>query len=714
MKAVIRIVAFLLLLFTLVFSMGIAETAEDTFPAGSIIRTAKSCNLRKKPDKGSIVVEKLKKNDRVEVIETITQGKDVWIHVTTQKSHREGYILLDLVEPTPSPTPTPTATPEPTPTPVPTPTPTPTPDYSHVSFDPLDPDVRQTVVECNLRKGIGKGSIIVEVLPRLSVVRVLDERTENGETWAYVKVKKNGHFGWIVTSLVEPIPTPTPTPTPSPTPSPTPVPTPTPIPTPTPTPSPTPAPASPEEVARAEFHFAEPQLMRTKVNTNIRKIPNGQRLDSLDSLTKVYAVGQIEWDGTVWYHIQEGKKNPAGYISGEMLEQLRPVVITQVSEAEVWSRYMHIGVDPLAGNKPVGALYTYTQDELNQYETLQTGSRGSEVVRVKERLYELGYYRNADNLTNPLYTNSTADIIKVFQRDVGVDSTGIADPETLCLLFDDRIPSRETQKSSDDGYLSARNQPMWIQRAEVTQYDFYGSIQLSIRNQTQNKVTSFAIKVIPNRTDGSPMAFSNYFLEQANKEYSIKNLSIAPNYVYSDFETNETADWEYTWPHHFVVSYKEYFAGAQIAVCWFKSGGRTYTIDDDQLVWIPVGQGTNDILMHTLPVELTTTESAFAGGWDLGVKSHYIYPVYQTFYGLPQGAYIESVIPGSPADDAGLEEGDVLIGIGNLAILGDATIRKARGRMQPGDVAELYFWRNGNYFKSELIRPAESVSHQIQ
>jgi peptidoglycan hydrolase-like protein with peptidoglycan-binding domain len=428
----------------------------------------------------------------------------------------------------------------------------------------------------------------------------------------------------------------------------------------------------------------------------------------------VNVIGAIMWKDVIWYHVQAGKDYQEGYISSEMLEQLRPVVLTEVSAAEILARFPLISSDPLNAQKQTGPLYSYSQEQLNQYKTIQKGDRGSEVVRIKRRLYDLGYYKNAENIDNPLYTTSTADIIKIFQRDVKVDDTGICDPYTLCLLFDDRTATKSSYTvSDDDGYLSNKRQSLYIMRAETASYDFYGTIQLSVKNQTDSKVSSFAIKVIPCHSDGTVCGFANSFAQEITKEYNIKNISIAPNYVYSDFETNETADWEYTWPHHFCVAYKEYFAGAQIAIAWYKTGGRTVHVDDDQLVWIPVGRGVDEILMHTLPIELTLEENNYAGGWNFGMVTHYVLPIYQQYYNLPQGAYVESVEAASIAEEAGLEPGDVIVGINNLTILGDATLRKARGRMQPGDIADLYFWRNGIFYKTEIIRPANLSNHQI-
>ena len=116
------------------------------------------------------------------------------------------------------------------------------------------------------------------------------------------------------------------------------------------------------------------------------------------------------------------------------------------------------------------------------------------------------------------------------------------------------------------------------------------------------------------------------------------------------------------------------------------------------------GVGAGESFIHTLPVTLEWSESANAD-WELGVTTRYVLPVYQTHYGLPQGAWIKDIEIGTPAADAGLEAGDIIVGIGEVTILGDATLRKARGQIAPGTSATLTFWRDGSYYQTELLRP---------
>ena len=340
----------------------------------------------------------------------------------------------------------------------------------------------------------------------------------------------------------------------------------------------------------------------------------------------------------------------------------------------------------------------------------------TDVLALRKRLYALGYYTKPNE--NPLYTESTADVIEMFQADCGLEETGVADPYTQALLFDDRMLAREGS-AQEVTYLSNKAQPLMIQRAEITSYSFYGSVQVSVRNNTTGKLTAFGLKIIPNTSDGTPADMADTFAEEIEKEYAIDDIAIAKGNSYSDFATNGKAplyndpeDYEEPeigeveiYPHHFQVSYKNYFSGAQVAVCWYRAAGRNVYVDDDQMVFIPVGKGADDVLMNTLPISISDSETENARTWEMGIVARYVLPIYQDYYSLPQGAYLRSVEDGSPAQDAGLQEGDIIVGIGEQTILGDRTLRLSRASFAPGDIQTVYFWRDGQYYTTEMMRP---------
>lgn len=155
----------------------------------------------------------------------------------------------------------------------------------------------------------------------------------------------------------------------------------------------------------------------------------------------------------------------------ELVRQVKPVELIPVTEGEVRTAFPVVGRDPIAEVKNE-IPFTYTEEELAQYHTLNVGDRNADVLALRKRLYELGYYAKPNE--NALYTESTADVVRMFQQDCGLEETGTADPYTQALLFDDRMLAREGS-AQEVTYLQNKAQPLYIQRAEITSYSFYGA-----------------------------------------------------------------------------------------------------------------------------------------------------------------------------------------------------------------------------------------------
>lgn len=567
----------------------------------------------------------------------------------------------------------------------------------------------QTSKQANLRKLPNKKSDKLETLKKASVLTVISVSEINGENWAYVRTK-GGREGYILYELLEPVPTPTPEPTATPTPTPSPEPTATPD-----ADSETPAPTAAKNAVQDETVYDEPRLVRTLKRANLRKKPDGSRLGEIAADTALTVVGEVEKDGELWLHIEKGKNNKEGYMLAELVRQVKPVELIPVTEGEVRALFPVVGRDPIAEIKNE-IPFTYTEEELAQYHTLNVGDRNADVLALRKRLYELGYYAKPNE--NALYTESTADVVRMFQQDCGLEETGTADPYTQALLFDDRMLAREGS-AQEVTYLQNKAQPLYIQRAEITSYSFYGSVQVSVRNNTSGKLTAFGLKIIPNMSDGELVDMADTFAEQIEKEYNLDSIAVARGNSYSDFETNGKAplyndpdDYEepeigevYIYPHHFQVSYKQYFTGAQVAVSWYRAAGRNVYVDDDQMVFVSVGKGTDELMTYTLPIAISDSQREEARKWEMGIVARYVLPVYQDYYNLPQGAYLRSVEEGSPAQEAGLQEGDIIVGIGEQTILGDMTLRLSRASFAPGDIQTVYFWRDGQYYTTEMMRP---------
>lgn len=75
-------------------------------------------------------------------------------------------------------------------------------------------------------------------------------------------------------------------------------------------------------------------------------------------------------------------------------------------------------------------------DVLLNYRILTVGSTGPDVARLKQRMYELAYFRT--NTVNETFTATTAEYVKEFERVNGILVDGIADPEMQALFYSDQ------------------------------------------------------------------------------------------------------------------------------------------------------------------------------------------------------------------------------------------------------------------------------------
>ena len=70
-----------------------------------------------------------------------------------------------------------------------------------------------------------------------------------------------------------------------------------------------------------------------------------------------------------------------------------------------------------------------------QYRTLQQGDSGTDVIRLKTRMYYLGYFTSMN--FSDTYNSTTVERIKLLQKKNGLKQTGIATPELQELIFSD-------------------------------------------------------------------------------------------------------------------------------------------------------------------------------------------------------------------------------------------------------------------------------------
>ena len=91
-----------------------------------------------------------------------------------------------------------------------------------------------------------------------------------------------------------------------------------------------------------------------------------------------------------------------------------------------------------------------------------------------------------------------------------------------------------------------------------------------------------------------------------------------------------------------------------------------------------------------------------SGRPGLGFSGTALSNFYQSYFHLPQGYYIEEVSVGTPADQLGIQPGDVLVSIMDTPVSTDDDIAAALYGYNVGDVVTIIISRSGRYYQVEL------------
>lgn len=81
-------------------------------------------------------------------------------------------------------------------------------------------------------------------------------------------------------------------------------------------------------------------------------------------------------------------------------------------------------------------------------------------------------------------------------------------------------------------------------------------------------------------------------------------------------------------------------------------------------------------------------------------------------YGLPNGAYVETVEPGYAAEAAGLQPKDIIVGLGEESVTGFNSLARALRSFQAGEETTIRVYRSGSYLELPITlseRPQEET-----
>ena len=84
---------------------------------------------------------------------------------------------------------------------------------------------------------------------------------------------------------------------------------------------------------------------------------------------------------------------------------------------------------------------------------------------------------------------------------------------------------------------------------------------------------------------------------------------------------------------------------------------------------------------------------ALAGSKTVGIQGDTVTPVYQKHFQLPEGLFITRVAENSSADLMGIEEGDVLLSLDGVSIIGENSLRAFLTARSVGDECTALIYR---------------------
>lgn len=131
---------------------------------------------------------------------------------------------------------------------------------------------------------------------------------------------------------------------------------------------------------------------------------------------------------------------------------------------------------------------------------------------------------------------------------------------------------------------------------------------------------------------------------------------------------------------------------------------------------IPVSSNTE--LIQTLlnqegSTNNATTNTTNGQGAYLGIRGRDVDNTAANSYGKPKGVLVKGIIPGSGAEDAGVKEDDIIVGMDNVSFTTMSELQEQLSRHEPGDTVTLIIMRevDGKYTQIKLdVTLTDSVS----
>lgn len=88
---------------------------------------------------------------------------------------------------------------------------------------------------------------------------------------------------------------------------------------------------------------------------------------------------------------------------------------------------------------------------------------------------------------------------------------------------------------------------------------------------------------------------------------------------------------------------------------------------------------------------------------SLGITVSTVSPLDEQRFNMPVGAYVNSIVPGSCAETAGLKQGDIITGVDGNEITTFEELVNAKNRHSAGDEMKLTVWRSGESIEITVV-----------
>ena len=115
------------------------------------------------------------------------------------------------------------------------------------------------------------------------------------------------------------------------------------------------------------------------------------------------------------------------------------------------------------------------------------------------------------------------------------------------------------------------------------------------------------------------------------------------------------------------------------------------------IITLKIGDNASSAVVNQL-----MEQGYVSGRPGLGLTGVALSSFYQSYFHLPSGYYIEEVLEGSPAQQVGIQPGDVLVSVEDTQVSTGDDIAAALYGYEVGDDVDIVISRNGRYYQVEL------------